>query len=143
MILWRYSRTSISNAKEKKKFFHHRVLVCKGRKSRDICSNRQVWPWRTKWSKEKANRILPTENIGHSKHSLLTTHEMSLHMDITICSILKSDCLYFLQLKMENLYTGIKKKKKTDLDLTVASIIISLLSNSGSKKAMKTTRPFR
>ena len=44
---------------------------------------------------------------------------------------------------MENLYTGIKKKKKTDLDLTVASIIISLLSNSGSKKAMKTTRPFR
>ena len=34
---------------------HHRGLECKSRKSRDIWSNRQVWPWSTKWSRAKAN----------------------------------------------------------------------------------------
>ena len=28
--------------------FHHRGLECKGRKSRDTWSNRQIWPWSTK-----------------------------------------------------------------------------------------------
>ena len=28
--------------------FRHRGLECKSRKSRDIWSNRQVWPWSTK-----------------------------------------------------------------------------------------------
>ena len=28
--------------------FHHRGLECKRRKSRNTCSNRQVWPWSTK-----------------------------------------------------------------------------------------------
>ena len=28
--------------------FHHSVLECKSRKSRDTWSNRQVWPWSTK-----------------------------------------------------------------------------------------------
>ena len=28
--------------------FHHRVLECKCRKTRDIWSNRQIWPWSTK-----------------------------------------------------------------------------------------------
>ena len=40
------------------------------------------------------------ENTGHSKHPLPTTQEKTLHMDITRRSILKSDCLYSLQLKM-------------------------------------------
>ena len=35
--------------------FHHRGLKCKSRKSRDTWSNRQVWPWSTKWSSAKAN----------------------------------------------------------------------------------------
>ena len=34
--------------------------------SRDKWSNRQVWPWGTKWSRAKANRVLPRE-LGHSK----------------------------------------------------------------------------
>ena len=42
-----------------------------------------VWPWSTKWSREKAIRVLPREYTGHSKHSRPTTQEMSLHMDIT------------------------------------------------------------
>ena len=28
--------------------FHHRVLECKSRKSRDTWSNRHIWPWSTK-----------------------------------------------------------------------------------------------
>ena len=68
-------------------------------------SNRQIWPWSTKWSRAKASRVLPRERIGHSKHPLLTTQEKTLHMDITRWSIPKSDWLHSLQSKMEELYT--------------------------------------
>ena len=47
----------------------------KNRKSRDTWGNRQIWPWSTKWRKAKANRILPREHTGHSKHPLPTTQE--------------------------------------------------------------------
>ena len=53
----------------------------------------------------KANRILPREHTGHSKHPLPTTEEKTLHMDITRWSTPKSDGLYSLQPKMEKLYT--------------------------------------
>ena len=63
--------------------FHHRGLECKSKKSRDTWSNRQVWPWSTKWSRAKASRVLSRERAGHSKHPLPTTQETTLHMDIT------------------------------------------------------------
>ena len=53
--------------------FHHRGLECKTRKSRDTWSNRQVWPWSTKWSRAKTNRVLPRECTGHSKYAFPTT----------------------------------------------------------------------
>ena len=94
-----------------KKFpFHHRRLECKSRKSRDIWCNRQIWPWSTKWSRAKANRVLPRECTGHSKHPFPTTQEKTLHMDITRWLTLKSDGLYSLQPKMEKLYTVSKNK---------------------------------
>ena len=34
----------------------------------DILSNRQFWPWSTKWRRAKANRVLPREPTGNSKH---------------------------------------------------------------------------
>ena len=40
----------------------------KSRKSRHTLSNRQIWPWSTKWSKAKVNRVLPRERTCHSKH---------------------------------------------------------------------------
>ena len=43
-------------------------------------------------------------------HSLSTTQEATLHMDITRWSILKSDQVYSSQPKMEKLYTISKKK---------------------------------
>ena len=72
----------------------------KSRKSRDTSGNRQIWPWSTKWSRAKANRVLPRQCTGHSKHPLPTTQEKTLHMDITRWSTLKSDWLYSLQPKI-------------------------------------------
>ena len=90
--------------------FHYRGLECKSRKSRDSWSNREIWPWSTKWSTAKSNRVLPRERTGHSKNHLPTTQEKTLHMEITRWSILKSDWLYSLQPKMEKLYTVSKNK---------------------------------
>ena len=79
---------------------------------RDIWNNRQIWPWSTEWSRAKANRILPKECNGHSKHPLPTTQEEPLHMDVTRWSIPKSDWLYSLQAKIERLYTVSKNKNR-------------------------------
>ena len=55
--------------------FHHSGLEYKSRKSRDTQNNRQVWPWSAKWSRTKANRVLPRE---HSKHYFPRSQEMTL-----------------------------------------------------------------
>ena len=84
------TRPSTNNIQKKKKCpFHYRRKECKSRKSRDTWSNRQVWPWSTKWSRAKANRVLPRERTGRNKHPLPTTQEKTLHMDITRWSIPK------------------------------------------------------
>ena len=54
-------------------------MECKIRKSRDTWSNRQVWPWSTKWSRGRAKRVLSREHIGHSKHPVPTTQEKTTH----------------------------------------------------------------
>ena len=74
-----------------KKDVHHGGLECKSRKSGDTWSNRQIWPWSTNQSRTKANRVLPRECTGHSKHPLPTTQEKTLHMDVTRWSTPKSD----------------------------------------------------
>ena len=48
-------------------------------------------PSKAKQSKAKANRVLPRERTGHSKHPLPPTRERTLHMDITRWSTPKSD----------------------------------------------------
>ena len=94
---------------------HYGGLECKSRKSGAAWNNRKIWPWSTKWSRAKANRVLPRERTGHSKHHLPTTQEKTLHIDITRWSILKSDWLYSLQPKMEKLYTVSKNKTRSQL----------------------------
>ena len=99
---------------------------------------RQICPWNTEWSRAEANRVLPRERTGHSKHPLPTTQE---NMDITIWSTPKSDWLYSLQPKMEKLYTVNKNKTRSWLWLRswtpYAKFRLKL------KKVGKTTRPFR
>ena len=93
--------------------FHYRGLECKSRKSRNTWNNRKIWPWSTEWSRAKANRVLPRERTGCSKHPLPTTQGKTLHVDITRWSTLKSDWLYPLQPKMEKLYTVSKNKTRS------------------------------
>ena len=112
MVLWRPTRPSRTNTQNRCPF-HHRGLECKSRKSRDTWSNKQIWPRRTEWSRAKANKVLPWEHTGGSKHPLPTTQEKTLHMDITRWSILKSDWLYSLHPKMEKLYTVSKNKTRS------------------------------
>ena len=69
--------------------------------------------WNTEWSRAKANRVLPRERTGQSKHPLPTTKEKTWHMDITRWSTPKSDWLYSLQPKMEKLYTVNKNKTRS------------------------------
>ena len=108
-VLWRTTRPSRSNT-QKRCPFHYRGLECKSRKSRNTWSNRQIWPWSTEWGRAKANRLLPRECTGHSKHPLPTTQDKTLDMDITRWSTSKSDWLYSLQPKMEKLYADSKNK---------------------------------
>ena len=52
------TRPSRTNTKKEKGCpFHHRGLECRSRKSRDTWGNRQVWPFSTKWSRAKADRV--------------------------------------------------------------------------------------
>ena len=87
------------------------------------------------WSRAKANTVLPRQHTGHSKHPLPTTQEMTLYMDVTRRSILKSDWLYrealYSQQKQEGADCG------SDHELLIAKFRLKL------KKVGKTTRPFR
>ena len=112
MVLWRPTRPSRTNTQEWCPFLY-RGLECKSRTSKDTWSDRQIWPWSTEWSRAKANRFLPRECTGHSKHPLPTTQEKTLHMDITRWATPKSDWLYSLKPKMEKLYTVSKNKTRT------------------------------
>jgi len=53
----------------------------------------------------KANRVLPRERTGHSKHPLPTTQEKTLHVNITRWSTLKSLIIFFATEDGEALYS--------------------------------------
>ena len=72
----------------KKDVLHYRDVLFKSRTSRNTCSNRQIWPWSTEWSRENANRVLHREHTSHRKHPLSITQEKTLQIDITWQSIL-------------------------------------------------------
>ena len=91
------------------------------------------------WNTNEAGKRL-RECIGHSKHSLPTTQEMTLHMDIARWSIPKSDWLYSLQLKRSSIQpakTRLGADYGTDHELFMPKLKLQL------KKVGKTTRPFR
>ena len=108
MVLWRPTRLSRTNTQKDLLFIIGDWNAKVG--NQDIWSNEQVWPWNTKWSRTKANSVMPRECIGHSKHPLPRKQKMTLHVDIIRESILKSDWLYSLESKVEKLYTVSKNK---------------------------------
>ena len=83
-----YAPTSNAEEAEVEPFYedlqdlHYRGLECKSRKSRNTWSNKQFWPWGTKCSRAKANRILLRACTGHRKHPLPTTQKKTPYMNI-------------------------------------------------------------
>ena len=110
------------------------------RKSRNTWSNRQIWPWNTKWSRAKANRVLPRERPGHSKHPLPTTQEKTLHMDITRCQHQNQPDYILCSQRWRSSIQSAKTRPGADCasdhELFIAKFRLKL------KKVGKTTRPF-
>ena len=74
-----------------------------------------------------ANRVLPRECTGHSKHPLPTTQEKTLHMDfIQVVNTEIRLIVFFAAKDGEALYS----QQKQDWELTVAQIMSYLLPNS-------------
>ena len=74
----------------------------------------------------KANRVLPRERTGHSKHPLSTTREDSTHGHHQMVNTEIRLIIFFAAKDGEALYT----QKKQDWELTVAQTMNSLLPNS-------------
>ena len=79
---WRNNKMKINDTKSK--LF--------GKKSVKLIKLKLDWS-RKKENIKDQNRVLPREHTGHSKYTLPTTQETTLHMDITRWSILKSNWL--------------------------------------------------
>ena len=140
MSLWWPTRPSRTYTK-KRCPFHHRGLECKSRKSRDTWSYRQIRPWSTKWSREKTNRVLPRECVGHRKHPLPTTQEMTLYMDLTRWSIPNQIDNILCSQRWGSSIQSAKTRPGADCgsdhELLIAKFRLKL------KEVGKTTRPFK
>ena len=102
--LWRPTRTSRNNTK--KRFpFDHTGWECKSRKSRNTCNNKQIWPWSTKWSRAKANRVC-WEKALVLANTLFQQHKRRLYtwtspdsqyqnqIDYILCSQIWRGCIW-------------------------------------------------
>ena len=96
------------NQKKPKSPFHQKGMECKSRKSRDIWSNRQVWPWSTKWSRTKANRIFPRTHWSEQHNFSNNTSDSSTHGHHQMINT-KIRVIMFFAAK-EKLYTVSRKK---------------------------------
>ena len=124
-VLWRPTRPSRTNT-QKRCPFHYRGLECKGRKSRNTWSNRQIWPWNAEWSRAKTNRVLPKNALviantlfQQHKRRLYTWASQMVHTEIRLI-------IFFVAKDGEALYS----QQKQDQELTVAQIMNSSLPNS-------------
>ena len=133
----RLSRTNT----QKRYPFHYRELECKSRKSRDTWSKRQIWPWNTKWSRTKTNRVLPREPNGyantlfqHQKRRLYTWTSPDGQHQSQIDYIL---CSQRWRSSIQSAKTRPGAECSSDHELLIAKFRLKL------KKAGKTTRPFR
>ena len=77
-------------------------------------------------SRAKANRVLPREHTGHSKHPDPTTNEKTTHEHHQIVNTKIRLIIFFAAKDGETLYS----QQKQDWELTVAQMMNSLLPNS-------------
>ena len=91
-------------------------------------------------SRSKANRVLPREHTGHSKHPLPRTQEKTLHRDTTRWSLPKSGwyilCSQRWRHSLQLAKTRWGANCGSDHELLIAKFRLKL------KKVGKTTKPF-
>ena len=121
--------------------FHYRGLECKSRKSRATWSNRQVWPWSTKWSRAKTNRVLP-ENALVIANTLFQQHKRRLYSWTSPDRQHQNQTDYILCSQRWRSYPQSAKTRSgadcgSDHELLIAKFRLKL------KKVQNTTRPFR
>ena len=139
MVLWKPTRPFRTNI-QKRCPFHYRGLECKSRKSGNTKSNRKIWPWSPEWSRAKANRVLPGEHTGHSKHSLPTTQEKTLHVDITMINSKIRLIIFFAAKDGETMQSA---KTRPEADCGSDHELLITKFGTKLKKVGKTTTPFR
>ena len=127
---------SIGERKKVRKFFSyffffpvHRRWECKSVKSRNTWNSRQIWPWSTKRSRQRLTElcqenalVIANTVFQQHKRQLHTWHHQMVNTKITVIIIFAAEDGETLGSK--------QKKKKKDLELTVAQIMSSLLKKS-------------
>ena len=136
----RPTRPSRTNT-QKRCPFHYRALECKSRKSRNIWTNRQIWTWSTEGSRAKANRVLPRERTGDSKH-IFQQHKRRLYTWTPLDGQHWNQIDYILcsqrwRSSTQSAKTRLRADCGSDHELLIAKFRFKL------KKVGKTTRPFR
>ena len=122
--------------------FHYRGLECKSRKSRNTWSSRQIWPRNREWSRAKANRVLPRERTGHSKHPLFQQHKRRLYTWTSPDGQHQNQIDYILcSQKWRSSIQSAKIRPGADCGSDHEFLITKF--ELKLKKARKTTRPFR
>ena len=101
--------------------FHYKGLECKSRKSRDTWSNRQVWPWSTKWSRAKRLTDFSQDNSLVIANTLFQQHKRTLY------TWTSPNGQYWNQIDYGVAEDGkaVYSQQKQDRELTVAQIISS------------------
>ena len=140
MILWRPTRPSRTNT-QKRCPFHYRGLEYQSKNTRDTWSNKKIWPWSTKWSRAKTNRVLLTKHTGHSKH-LFQQHKRQLYTWTSPDGQYWNQTDYILcsqrwRSSIQSAKTRPGADSGSDHELLIAKFRLKL------KKVGKTTRPFR
>ena len=65
--------------KKKKCSLHNRVLKCKSKKLGDTWSNRQIWSWSTKWSRQRLTEICQENTLVVANTTSKNTRDNSTY----------------------------------------------------------------
>ena len=138
--LWRPTRPFRNNT-PKRCPFHYRRLECKSRKSRNTWSNRQIWPWCTKRSRSKANRVFPMYTLVIT-NTLFQQHKRRLYTWTSPDGQHQNQIEYILcsqrcRSSIQSTKTRPGADCGSDHELLITKFRLKL------KKVGKTTRPFR
>ena len=138
IVLWRPKGLSRTNTK-KRCPFHYRGRECKvgGQETPGVTGKFGLG---VQNEAGKANRVLPRERTGQSKHPLPTTQERTLHMHITRWPT--QNQIDFI-LCSQRWRSSIQSAKRTGADCGPEHELLIAKFRLKLKKVGKTTRPFR